>query len=28
VITKSEKLILEHRRWSRQFYSGIDDIPG
>ena len=25
VITKTEKLILEHRRWSRQFYSGLDD---
>jgi nitrite reductase/ring-hydroxylating ferredoxin subunit len=25
VITKSEKLILEHRKWSRQFYSGFDD---
>lgn len=25
IITKSEKLILEHRRWSRQFYSGLDD---
>ena len=24
VITKTEKLILEHRRWSRQFYSGLD----
>lgn len=23
VITKTEKLILEHRRWSRQFYSGL-----
>ena len=22
VITKTEKLILEHRRWSKQFYSG------
>lgn len=25
VVTKTEKLILEHRRWSRQFYSGLDD---
>jgi phenylpropionate dioxygenase-like ring-hydroxylating dioxygenase large terminal subunit len=25
VVTKSEKQILEHRRWSRQFYSGLDD---
>ncbi|MFP3901131.1 MAG: Rieske 2Fe-2S domain-containing protein [Acidimicrobiia bacterium] len=25
VITRTEKLILEHRRWSRQFYSGLDD---
>jgi phenylpropionate dioxygenase-like ring-hydroxylating dioxygenase large terminal subunit len=25
IITKSEKLILEHRRWSRQFYSGLAD---
>lgn len=25
IITKSEKLILEHRRWCRQFYSGLDD---
>jgi nitrite reductase/ring-hydroxylating ferredoxin subunit len=25
VLTKSEKKILEHRRWSRQFYSGLDD---
>ncbi len=24
VLTKSEKDILEHRRWSRQFYSGYD----
>jgi hypothetical protein len=24
VLTKSEKYILEHRRWSRQFYSGYD----
>lgn len=27
VITRTEKLILEHRRWSRQFYSGLDDAP-
>jgi nitrite reductase/ring-hydroxylating ferredoxin subunit len=25
VVTKTEKLILEHRRWARQFYSGLDD---
>lgn len=25
VVTKTEKLILEHRRWCRQFYSGLDD---
>ena len=25
VITKSEKLILEHRRWSLQFYSDFGD---
>ena len=25
VITKAEKLILEHRKWSRQFYSNLDD---
>lgn len=25
VITRTEKLILEHRRWSRQFYSGLDE---
>ena len=25
VVTRAEKLILEHRRWSRQFYSGLDD---
>ena len=25
VVTKSEKLILEHRRWARQFYSGHFD---
>lgn len=25
VVTRSEKLILEHRRWARQFYSGLDD---
>jgi nitrite reductase/ring-hydroxylating ferredoxin subunit len=25
VITKSEKMILEHRRWSRQFYSNLDE---
>lgn len=24
VITKTEKLILEHRRWCRQFYSSLD----
>ena len=24
VLTKSERYILEHRRWSRQFYSGYD----
>jgi nitrite reductase/ring-hydroxylating ferredoxin subunit len=24
-ITRTEKLILEHRRWARQFYSGLDD---
>jgi nitrite reductase/ring-hydroxylating ferredoxin subunit len=24
IVTKTEKLILEHRRWSRQFYSGLD----
>lgn len=24
-ITKTEKLILEHRRWARQFYSGLDE---
>jgi hypothetical protein len=24
VLTKSEKYLLEHRRWSRQFYSGYD----
>ena len=24
VLTKSEKYILEHRRWSRQFYSNYD----
>ena len=24
VLTKSEKYILEHRRWSRQFYSDYD----
>ena len=24
VITKTEKLILEHRKWSKQFYSGLD----
>jgi hypothetical protein len=26
VLTKSEKYILEHRRWSRQFYSNYDPI--
>jgi nitrite reductase/ring-hydroxylating ferredoxin subunit len=25
VVTKTEKLILEHRRWARQFYSGLPD---
>ena len=25
VVTKTEKLILEHRRWCRQFYSGLPD---
>jgi nitrite reductase/ring-hydroxylating ferredoxin subunit len=25
VLTKSEKKILEHRKWSRQFYSGYED---
>jgi nitrite reductase/ring-hydroxylating ferredoxin subunit len=25
IVTKTEKLILEHRRWSRQFYSGLED---
>jgi nitrite reductase/ring-hydroxylating ferredoxin subunit len=25
VITKTERLILEHRRWSRQFYSGLGE---
>jgi len=25
IITKAEKLILEHRKWSRQFYSGLED---
>lgn len=25
VLTKSEKAILEHRRWCLQFYSGVDD---
>jgi nitrite reductase/ring-hydroxylating ferredoxin subunit len=24
-ITRTERLILEHRRWCRQFYSGLDD---
>jgi nitrite reductase/ring-hydroxylating ferredoxin subunit len=24
-VTKAEKMILEHRRWSRQFYSDIDE---
>jgi hypothetical protein len=24
VLTKSEKPIIEHRRWSQQFYSGYD----
>ncbi len=28
MLTRSEKLILEHRRWARQFYSDYDDGPG
>jgi hypothetical protein len=27
VLTKSEKPILEHRRWARQFYSDYDEEP-
>ncbi len=28
VLTRTEKLILEHRRWARQFYSDFDDDAG